>query len=253
MEKPERQPLSPTPDRPVDGVLSSSRKVELSCIGHREGGRLADTGVSIGTAVLVHGSWSSPSDWRWVRDLLDAAGMACDAVDLPSHQQANATRHDDVAAVEAAVQRAIGPVVAVGWSYGGAVIGDLDVESAPVEHLLYLASVPHVVDASSVGERPQSQPDPSLLLFPTADTFVLDDDRWLVEGPGIDRFSPEVMDHLWTNRRRPMALGAIGTSRTRGVATGPHHPAARERRPPGAIGASGVGGTATGDHSACRG
>jgi hypothetical protein len=84
---------------------------------------------------------------------------------------------DDVDVVEAAVCRASPPVVAVGWSYGGAVIGDMDVSGSPVAHLLYVASVPNVVDTSSFGEPPALRPDLSLVLFPTPETCVLDDER----------------------------------------------------------------------------
>jgi len=166
---------------------------------------------TIGTAVLVHGAWACPADWRWVCELLERAGVACDAVDLPSHRSGNATRRDDVAAVQAAVARATGPVVAAGWSYGGAVIGDMDLRDTAIEHLLYVASVPEVViDAASSRKSTASLGASPLILFPTPDTAVLDDERWLTQGPGVDGFSSEVMEHLWTYRRRPVSLAAWG-------------------------------------------
>lgn len=166
---------------------------------------------TIGTAILVHGAWACPADWRWVCELLEGAGVACDAVDLPSHRSGAATRRDDVAAVQAAVGRATGPVVVAGWSYGGAVLGDMDVNDTAVEHLLYVASVPEVViDAASDREATAVLSASPLILFPTPDTAVLDDERWLTQGPGVDAFSSEVMDHFWTHRRRPVSLAAWG-------------------------------------------
>jgi pimeloyl-ACP methyl ester carboxylesterase len=159
--------------------------------------------------VLVHGGWGHPEDWRWVQELLAGVAVTTDAVDLPSHRFARATRSDDVDVVEAAVCRASPPVVAVGWSYGGAVIGDMDVSGSPVAHLLYVASVPKVVDTSTFGEPPALRPDLSLVLFPTPETCVLDDERWLEEGHAGSRFPAEVVRHLREHRRRPQALGAL--------------------------------------------
>jgi hypothetical protein len=39
----------------------------------------------MGTAVLVHGAWSSPADWRWVAARLHAQDIATVIPDLPSH------------------------------------------------------------------------------------------------------------------------------------------------------------------------
>jgi pimeloyl-ACP methyl ester carboxylesterase len=77
------------------------------------------------TAVLVHGAWSSPADWRWVAESLQAQAVETVILDLPSHRHRSADRSDDVRQVEAAIRAAALPVAVAGWSYGGAVIGDL--------------------------------------------------------------------------------------------------------------------------------
>lgn len=164
---------------------------------------------TVGTAVLVHGSWSSPADWTWVCELLNEAAVDCEAVDLPSHRSPTATRRDDVDAVMAAVGRASGPVVVAGWSYGGAVIGDMDPAGTAIEHFLYIAAVPELtIDDDPGREGPPSLNDSPLILFPTTETCVLDDETWLGEGLGTSRFSTEVLEHLWTHRRRPISLTA---------------------------------------------
>ena len=40
----------------------------------------------MGTAVLVHGAWSSPADWQWVADCLHAQDIQAVMPDLPSHR-----------------------------------------------------------------------------------------------------------------------------------------------------------------------
>jgi pimeloyl-ACP methyl ester carboxylesterase len=94
------------------------------------------------TAVLVHGAWGNPTDWRFVGRLLVDCGVTVVAPDLPSHRSASATRADDVAAVEMAIAAAAPPVVLVGWSYGGGVIGDITHDLDCVGRLVYVASVP---------------------------------------------------------------------------------------------------------------
>ena len=71
-----------------------------------------------GTAVLVHGMWSSPADWRWVAERLRDNDVEVLAPDLPSHRTASAGLTADAAEVRSMIAGARPPVVAVGWSYG---------------------------------------------------------------------------------------------------------------------------------------
>ncbi len=86
------------------------------------------------TAVLVHGAWADGSSWRDAMDPLRAAGVNVVAASLPL-----TSLHDDVAALERALERIDGPVVLVGHAYAGAVIGK--VRSAKVRALVYVAAL----------------------------------------------------------------------------------------------------------------
>jgi pimeloyl-ACP methyl ester carboxylesterase len=86
------------------------------------------------TVVLVHGAWHGAWCWEKVMPLLDAAGIASTAVELPL-----TSWEDDAAATTAAIEQVDGPVVLCGHSYGGSVItgaGDLP----NVQRLVYLAA-----------------------------------------------------------------------------------------------------------------
>jgi pimeloyl-ACP methyl ester carboxylesterase len=157
-----------------------------------------------GSVVLVHGAWSWPEDWRWVVGELGAKGVDVRAVDLPSHHSSSAVRADDVALVEKTIEEMPDPVVVVGWSYGGAVITDIDADNVNVVRLVYVASTPAVEvaeDAPGGGAL-----DLSLFVFPDDDSIVLNNETWLSER-GLT-FPAEVLEHLAHYPRRPIALAA---------------------------------------------
>lgn len=91
------------------------------------------------TVVLVHGAWHGAWCWERVVSLLDAAGVASVAVDLPSVNGSAVELSDDADHVRAAIDRVDGPVVLVGHSYGGAVVTDAGAHPA-VEHVVYLSA-----------------------------------------------------------------------------------------------------------------
>lgn len=168
-----------------------------------------------GAAVLVHGAWSNPDDWRWVAALLEADGVDVRAVDLLSHRSTTATRADDVAEVMAAIRASAPPVVVVGWSYGGTVIDGLDPDRLDpdredpdglgVVRLVYVATFPTGTGPDEV--PPPHEPDLSHVAFLDDGTCVLDDDWWLAHDE-VGSLPPDVQDHLHDHRRRPIALGA---------------------------------------------
>jgi pimeloyl-ACP methyl ester carboxylesterase len=84
--------------------------------------------------VLVHGLWHGGWCWDAVRSLLDGAGVASVAPDLPM-----TTLADDVATVRQVIDDAAEPVLLVGHSYGGAVITAAG-EHPSVKRLVYLAA-----------------------------------------------------------------------------------------------------------------
>ena len=165
-----------------------------------------------GSAVLVHGGWSNPEDWRWVRANLDAAGVEVLAPDLPSHRSPAATRHDDVSEVRGAIAAARGPVVVVGWSYGGFVLTDLSETVGSITRLVYVTAIPRPLGTTPIDPIPgvveAGELDTSHLRFDEDGTCVLDDEWWLSEGE-VSTCSNEALDHLRTHRRRPMSLAAL--------------------------------------------
>jgi pimeloyl-ACP methyl ester carboxylesterase len=77
--------------------------------------------------VLVHGAWHGAWCWAGVQAELDSRGVPTLAVDLPGHGASTLPFTDlagDAAHVADVVARAGRPVVLVGHSYGGAVIGE---------------------------------------------------------------------------------------------------------------------------------
>lgn len=160
-----------------------------------------------GSAVLVHGSWSHPEEWRWVIEGLRCAGVETIAVDLPSHQSSAGTHDDDVHAVEEAISSLLPPVVAVGWSYGGTLLTQLAVATTPVARLVHVASVPMGLGDFS-GMRPANG-DLSVehFAFPDEHTMVLLDDWW--HDGSVAPFTDEVIEYFHSYPRRPMPLDVV--------------------------------------------
>jgi pimeloyl-ACP methyl ester carboxylesterase len=159
-----------------------------------------------GSAVLVHGAWSRPEDWRWVSEQLRAKDVDVRAVDLPSHHSSSATRADDVALVEKTITGMTSPVVVVGWSYGGAVITDINTDNVGVVRLVYVASIPQPLEPPTDAPRGDAL-DVSLFEFPDHQSIVLNNETWLSER-GLT-FSADVLGHLDEYPRRPIALAAL--------------------------------------------
>lgn len=94
------------------------------------------------TLLLVHGAFCG--DWVFWRltPELDARGIAWVAADLPSCRSADARvgPHEDAAYVRALADEVGGPVVALGKSYGGAVISGALAGHPAVTHLVYVAA-----------------------------------------------------------------------------------------------------------------
>jgi pimeloyl-ACP methyl ester carboxylesterase len=70
------------------------------------------------TIVLVHGAWADGSGWAPVIKPLQAKGLKAMAAPIPLTSLSN-----DVAALDAALERTTGPVVLVAHAYSGAVVG----------------------------------------------------------------------------------------------------------------------------------
>ena len=120
------------------------------------------------TIVLVHGAFADGSSWAKVIPILEGDGYAVIAVQNPLTSLA-----DDVATTKRVIEAQQGPVVAVGHSYGGAVITAATAGSSKVKALVYVAAF--APDAEEVLEAPGKQFSPPALssaLVPDAAGFL---------------------------------------------------------------------------------
>jgi pimeloyl-ACP methyl ester carboxylesterase len=124
--------------------------------------------------VLVHGAWADGSSWDGVIPLLEAQGFHVVAVQLPLTSLA-----DDDAVTERAIARITmahaGPVLLVGHSYGGVVIGDKPGNDPNVAGLVYVAAfAPDSGESalSLLGTLKVHSPIQPFLVFDPAQQFV---------------------------------------------------------------------------------
>jgi pimeloyl-ACP methyl ester carboxylesterase len=102
-----------------------------------------DTNDSPLTVVLVHGAFADASGWNGVIERLQAAGLQVTAPANPLRGVAI-----DAAYIRAVLEQTPGPVLAVGHSYGGAVITNAATGLENVVGLVYVAAF-----APDEGER----------------------------------------------------------------------------------------------------
>lgn len=88
--------------------------------------------------ILVHGAWVGPWEFQPIIELLTSDGWEVDAIDLPTTGSTDGLLAD-AAAVTTAIERADGPVVLVGHSYGGVPISQAG-DHPSVERLIYVAA-----------------------------------------------------------------------------------------------------------------
>jgi pimeloyl-ACP methyl ester carboxylesterase len=97
---------------------------------------MTDTVATPGTTVaLVHGAFADSSGWAGVIHRLRAAGVRAQAISNPLRGIAG-----DAAYVASALGQIPGPVLAVGHSYGGAIITNAAARSGNVTGLVYVAA-----------------------------------------------------------------------------------------------------------------
>jgi pimeloyl-ACP methyl ester carboxylesterase len=87
------------------------------------------------TVALVHGAFADSTGWTGVIECLTAAGVRAQAVSNPLRGIAF-----DAAYVTSALAQIPGPVLAVGHSYGGAIITNAAVAAGNVVGLVYVAA-----------------------------------------------------------------------------------------------------------------
>jgi pimeloyl-ACP methyl ester carboxylesterase len=166
-----------------------------------------DPSIDVGSAVLVHGLWGWPEDWRWVRQVLEQSGLHVSTPDLPSHRTSTAGLSEDAAEVRGAIRSCPGPVIAVGWSYGGSVISLAAAGERSVSHLVYLADIPK--PAGSPGEDTGWIDTDPHILVDAEGRFALDNEWWLNEGDGLS-FPAALQEHFRAHPRRFVTRATLG-------------------------------------------
>jgi pimeloyl-ACP methyl ester carboxylesterase len=118
--------------------------------------------------VLVHGAFADGSGWHHVANILRKDGFSVSIV-----QQPLTTLAEDVAATNRVIDRADGPVVLVGHSFGGAVITEAG-NNPNVKSLVYVAAF--MPDAGeSAGQLATQTPSATKGIAPTKDGFLFVD------------------------------------------------------------------------------
>ena len=146
--------------------------------------------------VLVHGAWADGSSWSGVIPLLEAQGFHVVAAQLPL-----TSLKDDDAATERAIARITflfpGPVLLVGHSYGGVVIGDKPGNDPNVAGLVYVAAFAPDSDESALsllGTLKKPSPLQPFLLFDAANQFTTISARGVAAAFAQDLSKPEQIE-----------------------------------------------------------
>ena len=95
---------------------------------------MPDTDPEAPTVVLVHGAFADAGSWAAVTELLLAEGVAVQAPANPLRGIAG-----DSAYVASVIAQIPGPVLAVGHSYGGAIITNAATQASNVVGLVFVA------------------------------------------------------------------------------------------------------------------
>jgi pimeloyl-ACP methyl ester carboxylesterase len=168
----------------------------LHCVGYAQ--QLPDSarGPStrgVNNIVLVHGAWADGSSWSRVIPLLEADGYHVVAVQLPLTSLA-----EDDAVTERAIARITtaypGPVLLVGHSYGGVVIGDTPGNDPKVAGLVYVAAfAPDSGESALSLLKTLTVPSPlgQFLVFDAANQFVTISPQGVAEAFAQDLPKPE--------------------------------------------------------------
>jgi pimeloyl-ACP methyl ester carboxylesterase len=164
--------------------------------------------------VLVHGAWADGSSWSGVIPLLEKDGYHVIAVQLPLTSLAE---DDDV--TERAIARITtaypGPVLLVGHSYGGVVIGDTPGNDANVVGLVYVAAfAPDTGESalSLLGTLKTPSPLTPFLNFDPAFQFVTISAQGVAEAFAQDLPKPE--QALLTVTQGPASVAVLSATPT---------------------------------------
>ena len=157
------------------------------------------------TIVLVHGAFADGSSWQPVIRILEQDGYPVIAVQNPLTSLA-----DDVATTRRVIDAQSGPVVAVGHSYGGAVITGAAAGNERVRALVYVAAF--APDAGEpIGAFGERYPAPlSGALRPDAAGFLYMDRAQFHDVFAADL--PVAETRLFAATQKPVAASVFGAS-----------------------------------------
>jgi pimeloyl-ACP methyl ester carboxylesterase len=171
-------------------------------------------GRGVKNIVLVHGAWADGSSWSGVNPLLEADGYHVVAVQLPLTSLA-----DDGAVTERAIARITmlypGPLLLVGHSYGGVVIGDTPGNDPNVVGLVYVAAfAPDTGESalSLLATLTPSSPLKPFLDFDPAFQFVTISAQGVAEAFAQDLPKPEQV--LLTATQGPASVAVLSATPT---------------------------------------
>jgi pimeloyl-ACP methyl ester carboxylesterase len=139
------------------------------------------------TVVLVHGAWHGAWCWSKVVPLVEAAGVAVVAVDLPGHGDRPGPPGDlyqAAAHVREVLDGIEGPLVVCGHSYGGAVITEATADRAGVVQLVYLAALMPDVGESVGTTMPDAVIGDGAVSALGGDTITRHEDGTMTVEPG---------------------------------------------------------------------
>uniref|UniRef100_UPI00286A6AC7 alpha/beta hydrolase n=1 Tax=Pseudolysinimonas sp. TaxID=2680009 RepID=UPI00286A6AC7 len=161
---------------------------------------------------LVHGAWVGPWEFEPIVQILKGDGWEVDAIDLPSTGSTEGLLAD-AAAVTAAIERADGPVVLVGHSYGGIPVTEAG-DHPSVERLVYVAAFAVDAGESLLDVMGGTQPewwgvaDGQMTMGRTRDERV----EMIAADmpPGVPREASEQLADMF----RPQSLASVTTAAT---------------------------------------
>lgn len=159
--------------------------------------------------VLVHGAFVDGSGWRAVHALLSARGYEVLVV-----QHSTLTLESDVAATGRIIRSARHPVVLVGHSYGGAIIGEAG-DDPRVRALVYLAAfVPDVGESvASLNDYPATPGDTKAPILPAQDGYLVIDPAHFAQAFAAD--VDPAQTRFLADAQLPWGLGAVTATASR--------------------------------------
>jgi pimeloyl-ACP methyl ester carboxylesterase len=133
--------------------------------------RAEESGPAVRNVVLVHGAAMDGSSWRKVYDILVSKHYHVTVVQLPL-----TGLEADVAVTSEVLARQDGPVVLVGHSYGGAVIGQAGTDPK-VKSLVYVAAIQPDV-GETVADLNSKWPMPSHIVMVDQTSMIINPENF---------------------------------------------------------------------------